>query len=154
MKTAENAITSETAASPIPGRDAWRAIFAARRERFMRRMGGGVAILFAAPVRHRNGDVDFDYRQSSDLWYLTGFPEPETILVLAPDRQEGRVVMFVRPKDKEKETWTGRRAGPDGVKADYGADQAFTLDKLDEELPKLLENVPKLHVRVGIERDQ
>src|SRR5437899_2426413 len=88
--------------------DERRAVFKARRERFMRRMGGGVAILFSAPVRHRNGDVDFDYRQSSDLYYLTGFPEPECVLVLAPDRGDGRFLLFVRPRDKDKEIWNGR----------------------------------------------
>ncbi|MBI3724380.1 aminopeptidase P N-terminal domain-containing protein, partial [bacterium] len=124
------------------------------RERFMRRMGGGVAVLFSAPVRHRNGDVDFDYRQGSDFHYLTGFPEPDCVLVLAPDRQEGRFVLFVRPRDKEKEIWTGRRAGVDGAKALFGADQAFEVSKLDEELPKILENAPRLHYRVGVDRDQ
>src|SRR3954470_8273327 len=84
------------------GKDEMRPIFAARRARFMRRMGGGVAVLFSAPVRHRNGDVDFDYRQSSDLYYLTGFAEPESVLVLAPDRGEGRSILFVRPRDKDK----------------------------------------------------
>src|SRR5579871_1350003 len=137
----------------LPDRDAWRAIFAKRRERFMRRMGGGVAVLFAAPIRHRNGDVDFDYRQSSDLYYLTGFHEPECVLVLAPGRQEGAFILFVRPRDKEKEIWNGRRAGVDGAKADHGADQSFEISKLDEELPKLLENAPKLHYRVGVDRD-
>jgi Xaa-Pro aminopeptidase len=137
----------------VPTKDEFRPIFAARRERFMRRMGGGVAVIFAAPTRHRNGDVDFDYRQSSDLYYLTGFAEPESVLVLAPDRSEGRVVLFVRPRDREREIWNGRRAGVDGAKELHGADQAFTIDKLDEELPKLLENAPKLHVRLAVDRD-
>lgn len=137
-----------------PQRDEMRAVFAARRERFMRRMGSGVAVLFSPPVRHRNGDVDYDYRQSSDIYYLTGFAEPECVVVLAPDRQEGRFVLFVRPKDKEKEIWSGRRTGVDAAKAEYGADQSFPIAGLDEELPKIVENAPKLHVRLGFERDQ
>ncbi len=135
------------------GKDEMRPIFAARRERFMRRMGGGVAVIFSAPVRHRNGDVDFDYRQSSDLYYLTGFAEPECVLVLTPDRNE-RFTLFVRPRDKEKEIWTGRRAGVEGAKARFGADQSFPMDKLDEELPKLIEGSTKLHAHVGQDREQ
>src|SRR5579883_763272 len=137
----------------MPTREEMRPVFAARRDRFMRRMGGGVAVFFSAPVRHRNGDVDFEYRQSSDLYYLTGFPEPETVLVLTPERNE-RVTLFVRPRDKEKEIWTGRRAGVDGAKASYGADQAFPIEKLDEELPKLLEGSAKLHYHVANDREQ
>jgi Xaa-Pro aminopeptidase len=135
----------------MPGSE--RSVFAARRERFMRRMGGGVAVLFSAPVRHRNGDVDFEYRQSSDLYYLTGFAEPECVLVLTPGRNE-RFTLFVRPRDKEREIWTGRRSGVDGAKALFGADQAFPIDKLDEELPKLLEGSTKLHAHLGDHREQ
>ncbi len=134
-------------------REEMRAVFADRRERYMRRMGGGVAVLFSAPTRHRNGDVDFDYRQSSDLYYLTGFPEPDCVLVLTPERNE-RFTFFVRPRDKEREIWTGRRAGVEGAKALHGADVTHPIEKLEEELPKLLEGSRKLHAHLGDAREQ
>lgn len=111
--------------------------YAARRQRVLERLGGGVLVLPAAPVFRRNGDADHAYRQESDLLYLTGFREPESVLVLAPHADK-TFTLFVRPRDREQETWTGRRAGVEGAMAGFGADQAFLVDDLDQELPKLL----------------
>ena len=69
----------------------------------------------------RNSDVEHRFRQPSDLWYLTGFTEPEALAVIAPGRAE-KFTLFVRPRDPERETWTGRRAGVDGAKTKFGAD--------------------------------
>jgi Xaa-Pro aminopeptidase len=120
-----------------------------RREEFLRRIGGGVAIFPAAPTAIRNNDVEHEYRQDTDFYYLTGFEEPNAVAVLAPEQEEHKFVLFVQPKDREREVWTGWRAGEEGAKRDYGADAAFTIDKLDEELPKLVGKADKLYYRFG-----
>src|SRR5207249_11634785 len=85
------------------------AVLAARRARIMEKMGGGVMLLAAAPERPRTADILYPYRQDSDFAYVTGFPEPEAVCVLAPDAKE-RFVLFVRPRDPERELWVGTRA--------------------------------------------
>ncbi len=120
-----------------------------RREQFMQRIGGGAAIFPAASMFLRNGDVEHEYRQDSDFYSLTGFEEPNAVAVLVPDHAETRFVLFVQPKDRAKEVWTGWRAGEEGATRDYFADAAFTIDKLDEELPKLLAKADTLYYRFG-----
>jgi Xaa-Pro aminopeptidase len=109
-----------------------------------------VAVFASAPVFTRNNDVEHDYRQDSDLFYLTGFNEPGTVLVL--DGKDKKTYMFVRPRDPERETWDGPRFGVDGVKEHFAADEAFTIDKLSEELPKLFQNRKRLFYRLGQNR--
>lgn len=109
-----------------------------------------VAVFASAPVFTRNNDVEHDYRQDSDLFYLTGFAEPGTVLVLSA--KDKKATMFVRPRDPERETWDGPRFGVDGVKEHFGADEAFTIDKLGEELPKLFQNKSRLYYRLGPNR--
>jgi Xaa-Pro aminopeptidase len=118
-----------------------------RREEFMQRIAGGVAIFPAAPTAIRNSDVEHEYRQDTDFYYLTGFEEPNAVAVLAPDHPEHRFVLFVQPKDREREVWTGWRAGEEGALRDYGADAAHTIDKLDEELFKLAEKADRIYYR-------
>ena len=97
----------------------------------MRALGErGVAIIPAAREQVRSRDTHYPFRQDSDFHYLTGFPEPEAIAVLCPGREEGAFVLFVRPRNAEREIWDGRRAGPEGAMARYGADQAHALDAL------------------------
>ena len=86
-----------------------------RRTRFLEALGSGVAVLAAAPTRVRSNDSDYRYRPDSDLFYLTGFGEPEAVAVFAPNHPKHRFVLFVRPRDPERETWNGRRAGIDGA---------------------------------------
>ncbi|HSE98965.1 MAG TPA: aminopeptidase P N-terminal domain-containing protein [Blastocatellia bacterium] len=121
----------------------------ARREEFMSRIRGSVAIFPAAPAAIRNSDVEHEYRQDTDFYYLTGFEEPGAVAVLVPDHAEHRFVLFVQPKDREREVWTGWRAGEEGAVRDYGADAAFTFDKLDEELPKLALKADRIYYRFG-----
>ncbi len=89
--------------------------FERRRTQLMRLMGAdSIAILPAAPVRHRNGDVEYNYRPDSDFYYLSGFREPESVAVLIPGREAGEYVLFVRERDPEREIWLGKQAGPAG----------------------------------------
>ena len=81
-----------------------------------------IAIVPAALVRHRNNDVEYDYRQDSDFHYLTGFAEPEAVAVLIPGRPAGEYVLFCRDRDPTREMWDGGRAGPDGAVRRFGAD--------------------------------
>ena len=84
--------------------------FARRRRTLMRQMGrGSIAILPAAPVRHRNSDVEYPYRQDSDFWYLTGFAEPEAVAVLVPGREQGEYILFVRDRDPLRSGGCGAR---------------------------------------------
>src|SRR5215510_5346401 len=117
------------------------AVFAARRDAYMRAIGpNGVAVVRSLPERLRNGDAFHPFRQLSDLVYLTGFVEPDTTLVLRPGHDTERVVMFVRPRDPEMETWDGRRAGIEGAKATYGADAAYPASDLVHRLGDLIAN--------------
>jgi len=124
-------------------------MFSERRERFMQRMGGGVAVFFAAPERVRSNDTQHPFRQDSYFHYLTGFGEPEAAAVLLPGHPEHRFLLFVRPRDPERETWNGRRAGPEGAKERFGADAAYPITELAEHLPGLLENQETLYYGLG-----
>jgi len=124
--------------------------FAARRNTFMQRMDGGVAIFRSCPPYQRSGDsLEFAYRQDSNFYYLTGFEEPESICVLAPEHPEHHFILFVPPRDPKMETWTGRRAGPEGAVKDYGADVAYSLDQLDEKLPEYIKGCKNLYYSSG-----
>jgi Xaa-Pro aminopeptidase len=128
------------------------AIFKARRDAYMQALGPkAVAVVRSLPERLRNGDVYHPFRQHSDLVYLTGFLEPDTTLVLRPGAEAERVVMFVRPRDPEMETWDGRRAGIDGAKAQYGADVAYPSAELPTRLWDLLANTDELHYCLGLD---
>lgn len=126
--------------------------FAERRERFRTTMGKGVAVLASTPVALRNNDVEHEYRQDSDLFYLCGLDEPESVLVLTTAHPEHRSVLFVRPRDPERETWDGPRTGVDGAVAQFGADAAFPISELAQRLPEYLQDVERLHYRLGRDR--
>ena len=124
--------------------------FVRRRKNLMRAMGkGGISILPAAPVKFRNRDVEHSYRQDSDFYYLTGFPEPEAVAVCIPGRKHGEYILFCREKNQEKETWHGRRAGLDGARETYGADDAFPISDIDDILPGLLESSDRVYYAMG-----
>jgi Xaa-Pro aminopeptidase len=128
------------------------AIFAARRAAYMEAIGPhAVAVVSSLPERLRNGDAYHRFRQHSDLFYLTGFAEPETTLILRPGAPTDRVVMFVRPRDPEMEVWDGRRAGVEGAKARYGAEAAYPVAELDKHLAGLIANHDELHYSVGLD---
>ncbi|HZP41234.1 MAG TPA: aminopeptidase P N-terminal domain-containing protein [Candidatus Binatia bacterium] len=118
------------------------ATLAARRARVMEALGDGVLLLAAAPERLRAGDVHYPYRQDSDFDYVTGFPEPEAVCLLAPGEATERFVLFVRPHDPERAVWVGPRAGVDGAVERWGADAAYPLDELEKRLADFLGRAP------------
>jgi Xaa-Pro aminopeptidase len=126
-----------------------KAIFEKRRRDLMQQMGGGLALIPTAPVRNRNRDVNFPFRPDSDFYYLTHFPEPEACAVLVPGRAHGEFILFCRERNPEKEIWDGRRAGLDGARELYGADDAFPIEDIDDILPGLLENREKVFCSMG-----
>ena len=128
--------------------------FARRRKRLMDMVDrGGIAIQPTAPEQVRNRDVYYPFRADSDFHYLTGFPEPEAVMVLVPDRPQGEFLLFCRERDPEAETWHGRRAGLEGACELYGADDAFPISDLDDILPGLLENKTRIFYTMGRYRD-
>ena len=121
-----------------------------RRKKLMDMMGDeSIAIVPTASTFIRNRDVEFPYRPDSDFYYLTGYSEPEAIAVLIPDRHHGEYVLFCRENDPVMEAWNGRRAGLEGAVQQYGADDAFPIDDLDEILPGLLEDRERIFYTMG-----
>ncbi|MEC9375713.1 MAG: aminopeptidase P N-terminal domain-containing protein [Pseudomonadota bacterium] len=125
--------------------------FKRRRRDLMRMMGkGGIAILPSAPTRLRNRDVGYAYRQDSDFYYLTGLAESESVTVLIPGRAAGECLIFCQPADFEKEIWDGKRVSPLAAKRDYGADQAFSIDLIDDQLPDLIQQCERIYYTMGV----
>lgn len=123
-----------------------------RREQLMTKIGNGTAIFRSAPTAVMHNDVEYAYRQDSDFFYLTGFNEPEAVAVLAPHHEEHRFVLFVQPKDPDKETWTGYRCGVEAAKTVYGADEAYSIDELNEKLPQYLIKADRIYYHLGSDR--
>lgn len=122
--------------------------FAARRQRLVQAMGAGVAVIPTAPERLRNRDSHFPYRFDSHFYYLTGFTEPEAVLVIVAG-EAPRSVLFCREKNEEREIWDGFRYGPEAARERFGFDEAHAVAALDEKLAALLENQPALFYPVG-----
>ena len=128
--------------------------FKHRRIQLMKMMAkNSIAILPSSSEIARNRDVYFPFRQDSDFLYLTGFNEPDAVVVLAPGRKHGEYILFCREKDPEKETWHGRRAGQEGAIEIYGADDSFPLDDIDDILPELLEGRESVYNIMGLSTD-
>ncbi|KAF0804606.1 aminopeptidase [Alcanivorax xiamenensis] len=128
--------------------------FQRRRRELMEQMEpNSIAILPAAPERTRNRDVEHPYRQDSDFWYLSGFPEPEAVMVLLPGREHGEFVLFCRERDRAMEIWNGYRAGPEGAVANHHADDAFPINDIDDILPGLIEGRNRVYYDIGRDDD-
>jgi Xaa-Pro aminopeptidase len=123
--------------------------FVERRQRFADAVGDGLAVIPGAREVLRNGDVAYEFRQDSDFFFLTGFEEPDAVAVINPSHAKERYVLFVRPRDREREIWNGRRAGVGGAVADYGADAAYPIDELDRRLREYILDRPSLVYRLG-----
>ncbi len=125
------------------------ATFIERRRRFVEAVGDGLAIVPAAPETVRNNDVSHPFRQHSDFYFLTGFDEPDAVALFNPAHAKERFVLFVRPRDREMEIWTGHRAGVEGAVASYGADAAYPIEQLDGKLREYAIDRPTLFYRLG-----
>jgi Xaa-Pro aminopeptidase len=124
--------------------------FERRRRQLMRMVGaGGIAILPAAPVRMRSRDVEHRFRQDSDFYYLTGFAETDAVAVLIPGRSLGEYLLFCRERNPDKELWDGSRAGQEGAVEEYGADDAFPIDDIDDILPGIIEGCDRVYYTMG-----
>lgn len=127
-------------------------IFARRRQRVLEQLERyDLLILPAAPERPRSRDVNHPYRQDSDLYYLTGFPEPEAVLLLRRDSPS--FVLFCRPEDPNRAIWEGPVAGLEGGKAHYGAEESFSIEQLKEKLPEFLSGIERIFYPIGRYRD-
>ena len=122
--------------------------FVRRRIRLAKAMQSGIAIVPTAPERVRNRDAHYPYRYDSYFYYLTGFPEPEAVLVVIAG-DSPRSVLFCREKNEEREIWDGYRYGPEGAREAFGFDEAHSIARLDEVMPQLLGNQPQLHCHLG-----
>jgi len=119
-----------------------------RRKRLQIKMQRGIAVIFTAPEVARNADSHYDYRHDSHFYYLTGFSEPEAVLVLiAGDNMQS--VLFCREKNAEREIWDGFRYGPDGASEKFGFEAAYPIAQLDEKLTEMMGNQPVLFYPVG-----
>jgi Xaa-Pro aminopeptidase len=123
-------------------------LYAGRRARLAQAMGNGVAVITTAPERIRNRDTHYPYRFDSYFYYLTGFIEPEAVLVIVAGAQ-ARTLLFCREKNDEREVWDGFRHGPEGARQRFGFDEAHSVDALDEGLASLLENQAALYYPMG-----
>ncbi|MCK4833154.1 MAG: aminopeptidase P N-terminal domain-containing protein, partial [Gammaproteobacteria bacterium] len=112
-----------------------------------------VAILPSAPTLVRNRDVEHGFRQDSDFTYLSGFNEPESVIVLIPHRKQGEFILFCRDRDPLKETWDGRRQGVEGAVEHFDADDAYPIDDLEEILPGLMEDRESVYYSIGLNHE-
>ncbi len=123
-------------------------VYAARRARLAAAMGEGVAAIPTAPERVRNRDTRYPYRHDSHFYYLTGFAEPEAVLVLVAGA-EPKSVLFCRPRDEARELWDGERWGPERARERFGFDEAQPIGTLDEAMPQLLADRAVLYTPFG-----
>ncbi len=124
-------------------------MFAERRLRFMAALGDGLAVVPGAQEVVRNADTPYEFRQASDFYFLTGFDEPDAVAVFNPAHPKERYVLFVRPRDREMEVWTGHRAGVEGAVSHFGADAAYPVEELDQRLREWALDRPVLYYRLG-----
>ena len=123
-------------------------LYSSRRSRLISQMQRGIAVIPTAPEMLRNGDAHYSYRYDSHFHYLTGFDEPEAVLVLVAGTAP-QAILFCREKDREREIWDGFRHGPDGAKENFGFDAAFPIAQLDDKLTELMGNQPALFHPLG-----
>jgi Xaa-Pro aminopeptidase len=123
--------------------------YRARREKALEAFRGAAAVIPSARVQARNADTDYPFRQNSDFFYLTGFDEPDAVLVLAPEHAEHKSVLFLRKLDRTKEIWNGRRLGVELAVERLGVDAAFPIDEFADRLPEYLVGAKTLHYTLG-----
>jgi Xaa-Pro aminopeptidase len=119
-----------------------------RRARLAQAMGSGVAIVPTAPERARNRDAHYPYRFDSYFYYLSGFAEPEAVLVIVAG-QSPRNILFCRDKNPEREIWDGFRYGPEAAREVFGFDETHSIDRIDDLMPELIADRDTLYCRLG-----
>ena len=115
------------------------------RDQFAKRLNGGIAIIPASIPAIRTHNMEYTYRQNSNFYYLTGFEEPNSICVIAPNHPEHQFIMFVQPRDREREIWGGKRVGIDGVIEDFGADVGFPISEFDQKIPDYINETDRIY---------
>jgi Xaa-Pro aminopeptidase len=125
--------------------------YAKRRQRLQTKMQRGIAVIPTAPEVARNADTHYDYRHDSHFYYLTGFTEPEAVLVVVAGAQ-AQSILFCREKNAEREVWDGFRFGPEAAREKFGFDAAYPIAQLDEKLGELLGNQPVLFYPIGADQ--
>jgi len=128
-------------------------LFAQRRQAVYDAITPGIAVFPTAAVALRNNDVEHDYRQDSDFYYLTGLDEPDCVLVLVATKKRRQSLLFVRPRDAKKERWDGIRSGVEGATRQFGIDKARAIEQLPTQLPQLLGGAERLFYRLGVRSD-
>ena len=113
--------------------------YSTRRQQVLAQLGDGVAIIPTAPERIRNRDTNHPYRFDSYFWYLSGFPEPEAVIVLLGGSAP-KSILFCREKSEERETWDGFRYGPEAALDAFGFDETYAVADLEQKLPELIAN--------------
>src|SRR5688572_11194850 len=130
-------------------------IFATRRQRVLERLGDtGVLVLAASPELVIGRDAELRYVVDSELYYLTGYTEPEAVMVLGGASADSRYTLFVRPRDEARELWTGPRGGVEAAREQFGADVAHSITDLPEKMPPLLQTADSLYARIGSGRPE
>lgn len=131
--------------------------FKERRDQLMKSHPGSVFLFPAAPLVVRNNDVHFPFRQETNFFYLTGLEEPESYLILAPSKSKPssyRMILFIQPRDPEKEMWEGERYGLEGARDVFGADEVYPIHEFEKRLPEILPGSERLFYRVGVDPEQ
>lgn len=128
--------------------------YAARRARLLKRIkdaGGGIAVIPTAPEAPRNRDTHYPYRHDSYAYYLSGFTEPEAVIVLMAGKKQSKSILFCRAKHEEREIWDGFRYGPQAARTTFGFDEAYPVEEFDQRLPALLAGAPSLFYSMGFD---
>lgn len=120
-----------------------------RRKAFMEKIAGSTAIFPSALQAMRTHSTEYRYRQDANFYYLTGFEEPESVCVIAPDHPEHQYILFVRPRVPEQEIWTGKRAGVDGAKERFGADEAYPIEEFDDKISEYIGTSERVYYGFG-----
>jgi Xaa-Pro aminopeptidase len=120
-----------------------------RRQQLMNNLGSGTAIFRSAPMATLHNDVEYNFRQDSSFYYLTGFNEADAVAVFAPHHPEHKFILFVQIKDRDRETWSGYRIGVEAAKAEYGADAVYPIGELDQHLQKYVEKADRIYYHFG-----
>ena len=139
-----------TSASQTPPLPPGTKEYARRRQRLLASLEkGDILMLPAAPVRYRNHDVAYPFRQDSNFQYVTGLTEPKALLLLAPQHDEGEFMLFCQQRDPQQEQWTEAVTGAEGAVRDYGASSAWDIEELPQKLPELLQGCRRIFYPMG-----